>query len=65
MKTTERTVVATWYDCDCEWTTKFCEEDHQHSAQIPVDVLEEYENNDEPDESDEYRGPGCDATCGC
>ena len=28
-----------WYDCDCEWITKYCEENHRRSALVPRGVL--------------------------
>ena len=40
----EKTVRVTWYTCDCDWRTKYCEQAHSASADIPVRVLEEYRN---------------------
>lgn len=31
-----------WFPCDCDWVTKYCEENHHASARIPVSVLNEY-----------------------
>lgn len=31
-----------WYEHDCDWITKYCDEHHQRYATIPVDVLEQY-----------------------
>lgn len=32
-----------WYECDCDWLTKFCDEFHRRTADIPLDVLKEYQ----------------------
>lgn len=32
-------VTVHWYDHDCEWVTKYCEEHHVRTARIPADVL--------------------------
>ena len=37
------TRVVYWQDCDCEWSTKYCEENHSKSARIPLEVLRRYE----------------------
>lgn len=31
-----------WYTCDCEWTTKYCDEYHMAAADVPYHVLEEW-----------------------
>lgn len=35
-------ILVHWYDCNCEWITKYCDEYHQKSAYIPADVVREY-----------------------
>lgn len=35
-------VNVSWYTCDCDWWTKYCDEHHRASARVPIDVLEEY-----------------------
>lgn len=41
---TERTVFVRYYTCNCEWTSKYCDEFHQAGVSIPVSVLETYRN---------------------
>lgn len=31
-----------WFTCTCEWTTKFCEENHRATARVPLAVLAHY-----------------------
>lgn len=38
----ERVVLVHWYDHDCLWLTKFCDEEHRRQAWLPVDVLRQY-----------------------
>ena len=35
-------ITVSWYDCDCEWTTKYCDEEHRRYARVPVSVLRTY-----------------------
>jgi hypothetical protein len=39
MTVTDDLVRVFWYDCDCEWVTKYCEEFHRRSALVPRGVL--------------------------
>lgn len=35
----------TWYECDCDWITNHCEENHQRSmtiGEIKAEALEEF-----------------------
>jgi hypothetical protein len=32
--------VVSWFDCGCEWTTKYCEENHVRSVMVDINVLE-------------------------
>jgi hypothetical protein len=36
------TVYVYWYDHDCAWITKYCDEHHRAGANIPLDVLNSY-----------------------
>jgi len=36
-------VVVTWFNCTCDWTTKFCEEFHSEWAVVPLWVLRDYQ----------------------
>lgn len=36
------TVTVSWYTCDCEWITKYCDEEHYATAVVPKSVLSEY-----------------------
>lgn len=37
-----RTKRVTWYEHDCEWITKYCDENHTVSALVPMSVLRQY-----------------------
>lgn len=37
------TVAVSWYNCDCDYTSKYCDEYHKSYARIPKFVLEQYE----------------------
>lgn len=30
------TITVYWYDCDCAWITKYCDENHRKSADVSV-----------------------------
>lgn len=36
-------VRVSWYGCDCDRLTKYCDENHRRYALIPRDVLEEFD----------------------
>ena len=36
------TVYVAWAECDCEWVTKFCDDNHMAYAQVPVVELEKW-----------------------
>ena len=38
-------VLVSWYDCDCPWWTKLCDEFHRKSCLIPKSVLREWEGD--------------------
>ena len=38
------TVVVRYYDCKCDWRTKYCDEYHVRVVRIPLSVIREYEN---------------------
>lgn len=38
----KKMIRVTWFDCDCDWITKYCEGAHKKSALIHPDVLEQY-----------------------
>lgn len=40
--TDERTVYVSWYTCDCEWTTKYCDLMHTDGARIPLSKIKEW-----------------------
>ena len=40
----EKSVVVRYYDCECEWRTKYCDEYHVRVVRIPLSVVREYEN---------------------
>jgi hypothetical protein len=40
--TDEKTVTVRFYTCNCEWTSKYCDEYHTAVAHVPVSVLETY-----------------------
>lgn len=33
------TRVVYWLDCDCEWRTKYCDQEHTRSARVPLAAL--------------------------
>lgn len=39
-------VTVRWYDCNCAWVTKFCDEEHTRFAIVPRDVLLRYMQRD-------------------
>lgn len=41
---TEETRYVSWYICNCEWTSKYCDENHRAGANVPLSVLESYES---------------------
>lgn len=36
--------VVYWYNCDCDWLSKYCDEHHRATARIPLAVLRSYES---------------------
>lgn len=38
----EDTVTVSWTECNCEWGSKYCDENHRVYATVPVSVLKEY-----------------------
>ena len=32
----------TYYNCDCEWNSKYCDENHRVTVKIPKSVLDQY-----------------------
>lgn len=32
-----------WYQHDCPWWTKYCDEEHRRTAVVPLEVLVQYE----------------------
>lgn len=38
----EKTVYVSWYTCNCEWTTKLCDEEHRAGARIPLSKIKEW-----------------------
>lgn len=38
----EETVYVQWYQHDCPWITKYCDEYHKVGAQVPVSILNDY-----------------------
>jgi hypothetical protein len=38
---TPASVWVSWYDHDCDWITKHCDEYHQKSARVPLALLED------------------------
>lgn len=44
------TVRVSWYDCDCEWLLKYCDDYHRTYASVPVKVLEKYREKRARDE---------------
>lgn len=46
---TEQTILVTWYDHNCDWITKHCDEYHTRSALVPVEVLAQYATGESRD----------------
>lgn len=40
--TTEAKQYVTYYTCDCDFLSKYCDEHHLSGALIPVSVLDQY-----------------------
>ena len=40
--TDEETVGVWYYDHECEWLTKYCDEFHRVYVRVPLSVLKEY-----------------------
>jgi len=38
----DKLVYVGWYDHDCEWLTKYCDEHHRVGAMVPMSVLSQY-----------------------
>lgn len=38
----EEFVRVAWYDHDCDWLTKYCDENHRKFAWIPMSVVRQY-----------------------
>jgi hypothetical protein len=39
-------VWVTWYDCDCAFISKYCDENHVSRALVPVAVLNKFTKGD-------------------
>lgn len=44
-------VLVKWYECDCQWLTKYCDEEHVRTAWVPLDVVKRHETAKENDGS--------------
>lgn len=44
MSDAERMVTVRYYTCSCEWTSKYCDEEHTATARVPLWVLANYTN---------------------
>lgn len=44
---TDQSIRVSWYDHDCDWITKYCDEYHTRSALVPLSVLEQYITKEE------------------
>lgn len=40
--TDEKRVYVSWFDCNCEWRSKYCDEYHKVGASVPENVLNQY-----------------------
>ena len=40
-------VAVSWTDCDCEWETKYCDENHRRMTRIPRSALTRAARRDE------------------
>lgn len=38
----EEYVLVSWYEHDCDWVTKYCDEAHKRYATVPLAVLHKY-----------------------
>jgi len=38
----EKNIYVSWYEHDCDWITKYCDEYHRSSALVPASVLAQY-----------------------
>lgn len=38
-----------WYDCNCDWLTKYCDEHHLRTARTPREILDRYTKEDDND----------------
>lgn len=38
----DKNVYVSWYDHDCDYISKYCEEYHEHTASVPLSVLRPY-----------------------
>ena len=36
-------VRVTWYEHDCQWLTKYCDEHHARTAWVPLAIVKQYE----------------------
>lgn len=36
---TDEKRIVYWYDCDCDWISKYCDENHRRSALVELDYL--------------------------
>jgi hypothetical protein len=55
-------VSVTWYEHDCEWITKYCDEHHARTALVPRDVLAQYVTTPARTPSATDVAPGSDPT---
>lgn len=38
----DRNVIVHWYSCDCDYLSKYCEDNHRQVASVPEYVLTPY-----------------------
>lgn len=38
----DKNVYVSWYDCDCDYISKYCDEYHSVGASVPLWVLRPY-----------------------
>ena len=43
MTDNEEKIVVRYYDCQCEWRNKYCDEFHPRLVRVPLSVIREYE----------------------
>jgi hypothetical protein len=38
----DETIYVSWYEHDCDYLTKYCDEYHKVGARIPLEILTQY-----------------------